>query len=329
MRQWLSGCLASIAPVVGRPPGREEHFLNASVPAAFLNQLAKQAPEQRTTGRSRQDADGLIHDVVDTYLEQDRDWTGSPSQCSGMSRTLVVALAFAPVALMLFCQSRNHGASVVRPLSSLLLIWPAWFLASIDSEAVPFVRISLWLTVILGAIGAWFLGWRRGLSPGSPVPPGNLRSHLSHLLCPVHLVPRVWTGNLGPGKAVRSGDAVVIHARGTDAAAGCLAGWRDDQLLLPWIPGPWRIREAGGHDSRGNLQSRTRDALRADRDGHRRCRDQRVRPMANEAHGDRCWRIGQRLCGDPGEPLVGTRGAQASGPGSGTRCPFPDRPTPL
>lgn len=75
--------------------------------------------------------------------------------------TLVVAGAFAPVALLLFRHSCNAGASVVRPLGSLLLVWPAWYLASVGS--VPFARRTLWLTVLIGAIIGWSLALRKGV----------------------------------------------------------------------------------------------------------------------------------------------------------------------
>jgi YYY domain-containing protein len=75
----------------------------------------------------------------------------------------VVTVAFAPVALLLFRQSRNRGASVARPLAGLLLIWPVWFLASVIPDIVPFARASLWLTIVFGAVYSWSLAWRKGV----------------------------------------------------------------------------------------------------------------------------------------------------------------------
>lgn len=77
--------------------------------------------------------------------------------------TVVVTGAFAPAALLLFAHTRNAGASVARPLASLLLIWPAWYLASFSSGLVPFAPITLWLTVLIGAAIAWSLALRKGV----------------------------------------------------------------------------------------------------------------------------------------------------------------------
>ena len=77
--------------------------------------------------------------------------------------TTVTTIAIAPLALWLGRGVVDRGASFVRPVAALALIWPIWFLASFMSGVVPFTEWALIASlVIVGGI-SWFLGWRNGL----------------------------------------------------------------------------------------------------------------------------------------------------------------------
>jgi YYY domain-containing protein len=78
-------------------------------------------------------------------------------------QTLVATLTLAPFALWLFRNSTDRGASVARPLSLLLLIWPAWYLAGIGSGLVPFGVAALWVTIVVLGASGWFLAARASL----------------------------------------------------------------------------------------------------------------------------------------------------------------------
>jgi len=77
--------------------------------------------------------------------------------------TLVVTVILAPIAFLLFAHLPHLGASVARPLASLVLIWPAWFLASMWSGIVPFASTSLIVTVIIVAVASWSLAIQQGV----------------------------------------------------------------------------------------------------------------------------------------------------------------------
>lgn len=77
--------------------------------------------------------------------------------------TTLVTLALAPITVLLFRRVADRGASIIRPLSALFLVWPLWFLAGVGDGLVPFTALSLWITVIVFGVGAWALAWRNGL----------------------------------------------------------------------------------------------------------------------------------------------------------------------
>lgn len=76
--------------------------------------------------------------------------------------TTLITLAMAPIVILAFRHVHDRGASVVRPLGLLFLIWPVWLLASIGEEGiVPFSGTALWVTA--GAVGvtSWVIGIRK------------------------------------------------------------------------------------------------------------------------------------------------------------------------
>ena len=75
-------------------------------------------------------------------------------------QTTIAAVALAPLAFWLCRNLTDRGASFVRPLTSLLLVWPVWYLAGIGDGIVPFTRISLWISIIVLGLAAWFLAFR-------------------------------------------------------------------------------------------------------------------------------------------------------------------------
>jgi len=77
--------------------------------------------------------------------------------------SLVIAVALAPATLWLCRGLADRGASVVRPLSLLIAIWPAWYLSGIGSGLVPFSNATLIATVAIVGIASWALGWRAKL----------------------------------------------------------------------------------------------------------------------------------------------------------------------
>ena len=76
--------------------------------------------------------------------------------------TTVATLALAPITLLLCRRLTDRGASLIRPLSALFLIWPAWFLAHLG-DLVPYSGITLWVVAIVGGAGGWYLAWRQDL----------------------------------------------------------------------------------------------------------------------------------------------------------------------
>lgn len=77
--------------------------------------------------------------------------------------TTLVALGLAPITLAIGRRLVDRGASIVRPLSALFLVWPIWFLASIDSGIVPFSASALWVFVVVLGVPGWALAWRYGV----------------------------------------------------------------------------------------------------------------------------------------------------------------------
>lgn len=77
--------------------------------------------------------------------------------------TTLVSLAFAPIILWLFASVTDRGASVARPISALILVWPIWLLASIGDGIIPFSRTSLWITLAVIAVISWATGIRAGV----------------------------------------------------------------------------------------------------------------------------------------------------------------------
>lgn len=76
--------------------------------------------------------------------------------------TTLVMLALAPMTFLVFQRVTDRGASVARPLSTLLFIWPVWFLAGIGG-LVPFNAIALWISVVAIGVIAWTFAWRNNL----------------------------------------------------------------------------------------------------------------------------------------------------------------------
>lgn len=77
--------------------------------------------------------------------------------------TTLVTLAFAPITLAAFYRVHDRGASVLRSLSALMLIWPIWFFAGIGDGRVPFSAVSLWVWLIVAGAVGWVIIWRTGL----------------------------------------------------------------------------------------------------------------------------------------------------------------------
>ncbi len=77
--------------------------------------------------------------------------------------TTLIALALAPLVMLLFASVTDSGASIVRPLSALLFIWPIWFLASLGEGLVPFNRLTLWIALVAFAVASWSIGLRAGV----------------------------------------------------------------------------------------------------------------------------------------------------------------------
>ena len=76
--------------------------------------------------------------------------------------TTAVALAFAPLVMLAFRHVTDRGASLIRPLGLLALVWPVWFLASLGDGFVPFSPAALWTGLGLIAIACWAVGMRTG-----------------------------------------------------------------------------------------------------------------------------------------------------------------------
>ncbi len=74
----------------------------------------------------------------------------------------IASVAFTPLVLVLFRRLTDRGAAFARALSALLLVWPAWFLSGISGGLVPFSAITLWITLIAGGAGSWYLAIRTG-----------------------------------------------------------------------------------------------------------------------------------------------------------------------
>lgn len=77
--------------------------------------------------------------------------------------SLVMAAALAPPTLWLCRGLADRGASIVRPVSLLIAIWPAWYLSGIGSGLVPFSNATLITTIVLVGGASWALAWRAGL----------------------------------------------------------------------------------------------------------------------------------------------------------------------
>ncbi len=72
------------------------------------------------------------------------------------------SLAFAPLVMLAFRHVADRGASLIRPLGLLALIWPVWLLASLGDGIVPFSQATLWIALGLLAIVSWAIGVRAG-----------------------------------------------------------------------------------------------------------------------------------------------------------------------
>lgn len=81
--------------------------------------------------------------------------------------TSLIALAVAPLIFLLFSHVTDRGASLLRPIGLLLVVWPVWLLASLGDGLVPFDGISLWVTTALVALVCWGIGVRAGALRGS------------------------------------------------------------------------------------------------------------------------------------------------------------------
>lgn len=66
----------------------------------------------------------------------------------------------APFARWLFGRLPDRGATVARPLALLVIVWPAWFLASVSP--VPYTTTVLVSVLAVTTIVSWFLAWRAG-----------------------------------------------------------------------------------------------------------------------------------------------------------------------
>ena len=97
------------------------------------------------------------------WLEGASDYDWWRVTASWYLATLAVTIALAPVSLLAFRHVRDYGASVARPVAGLLMIWPVWLIASIGTDAIPFNRRSLWVTVGIIGLVSWLIGWRKGL----------------------------------------------------------------------------------------------------------------------------------------------------------------------
>ena len=78
--------------------------------------------------------------------------------------TTAVALAFAPLVMLAFRHVADRGASLVRPLGLLALVWPVWFLASLGDGVVPFDGWALWTVLAAIAVVSWLVAIRAGAS---------------------------------------------------------------------------------------------------------------------------------------------------------------------
>lgn len=76
--------------------------------------------------------------------------------------TTIVMLALAPFTFVVFQRVTDRGASVARPVGSLLFVWPVWFFAGIGG-LTPFNAASLLISVVLLGIASWFAAYRRHL----------------------------------------------------------------------------------------------------------------------------------------------------------------------
>jgi YYY domain-containing protein len=77
--------------------------------------------------------------------------------------TTLVALALAPLTLILFRRLTDRGAGLARTVSMLAFIWPAWFLSGVFPDAIPFGAPTLWTTIAAGGIVSWLLAFRFGV----------------------------------------------------------------------------------------------------------------------------------------------------------------------
>lgn len=78
----------------------------------------------------------------------------------------LASLAFAPAVLTHFRRFSDRGATLTRPLSALLLVWPAWLLSGLGSGLVPFAPVTLWATIAIGGAASWLWGIRSGTLDG-------------------------------------------------------------------------------------------------------------------------------------------------------------------
>jgi YYY domain-containing protein len=78
-------------------------------------------------------------------------------------QTLVITFALAPLTFWTFRHLTDRGASLARPISLLLAIWPAWYLAGIGSGLVPFGPVTVWITIVALGAAAWLLALRSTL----------------------------------------------------------------------------------------------------------------------------------------------------------------------
>lgn len=79
-----------------------------------------------------------------TWLEQATRWYGV---------LLALTVGWAPLVQLLCDGLPDRGASVVRPLALLGVVYPLWLLSSLD--LLPYSSAGLWITLVVGAIVGW------------------------------------------------------------------------------------------------------------------------------------------------------------------------------
>jgi len=75
---------------------------------------------------------------------------------------LLASVAAAPWVRILCASLADRGASVVRPVALLVLIYPAWLVASVD--LLPYSTTTLWTTLLVLAVGGWSFAFHRRIA---------------------------------------------------------------------------------------------------------------------------------------------------------------------